>query len=75
MSISTGLGSIEMTALSGFALHAAYSISKAALTMINLKYALDLKEEGFIFLAMSPGYGACSYAPYLMVGSTLLADA
>jgi NAD(P)-dependent dehydrogenase (short-subunit alcohol dehydrogenase family) len=41
----------------GFALAPtpAYKISKAALNMLTVQYALDLGGEGFIFLPVSPG--------------------
>ena len=33
----------------------AYKISKSALNMLTVQYALDLEEEGFIFITISPG--------------------
>jgi NAD(P)-dependent dehydrogenase (short-subunit alcohol dehydrogenase family) len=33
----------------------AYKISKAALNMLTVQYALALAEEGFIFVPLSPG--------------------
>lgn len=33
----------------------AYKISKAALNMLTVQYALDLGKEGLIFLAVNPG--------------------
>ena len=35
--------------------HPDYKISKAALNMLNQQYAMDLAEEGFTFLLVSPG--------------------
>jgi NAD(P)-dependent dehydrogenase (short-subunit alcohol dehydrogenase family) len=32
-----------------------YAISKAALNMAVAKFAAALKQEGFVFLALSPG--------------------
>ncbi|CAE6440843.1 unnamed protein product [Rhizoctonia solani] len=53
--LSSGLGDEEFTKTCEFAPHTPYSISKYALNLAVLKYALALKEEGFIFLAISPG--------------------
>jgi NAD(P)-dependent dehydrogenase (short-subunit alcohol dehydrogenase family) len=49
------MGSMAMAP--GFALAPtpAYKISKAALNMLTVQYALDLGGEGFIFLPVSPG--------------------
>ncbi|KAL8643140.1 MAG: hypothetical protein Q9228_000265 [Teloschistes exilis] len=33
----------------------AYKISKAALNMLTVQYALSLEKEGFTFIIMSPG--------------------
>ncbi|KDN42775.1 hypothetical protein RSAG8_06529, partial [Rhizoctonia solani AG-8 WAC10335] len=53
--LSSGLGDEEFTTACGFASHTPYSISKHALNLAVLKYALALKEEDFVFLAISPG--------------------
>ncbi|CAE6426094.1 unnamed protein product [Rhizoctonia solani] len=55
ISLSSGLGDEEFTKACGFSPHVPYSISKHSLNLMILKYALALKEEGFIFLAISPG--------------------
>ena len=34
----------------------AYKISKAALNMLTVQYALQYADEGFIFVAISPGW-------------------
>jgi NAD(P)-dependent dehydrogenase (short-subunit alcohol dehydrogenase family) len=39
----------------GFDTNGPYSVSKYALNLMMLKYALSLKDEGFIFLSISPG--------------------
>lgn len=42
----------------------AYKISKAALNMMNVQYAQQYAEEGFTFLAVSPGvskWKLCSF--------------
>jgi NAD(P)-dependent dehydrogenase (short-subunit alcohol dehydrogenase family) len=33
----------------------AYKVSKAALNMLTVQYALDLGKEGLIFIAINPG--------------------
>jgi NAD(P)-dependent dehydrogenase (short-subunit alcohol dehydrogenase family) len=43
-----------------------YQISKAAVNMLNMKYALDHADEGFTFLLISPGV---SYQPTLSLAS------
>ncbi|CAE6454871.1 unnamed protein product [Rhizoctonia solani] len=53
--LSSGLGDEDFTKACGFAPHTPYSISKYALNLAVLKYALALKDEGFVFLAISPG--------------------
>lgn len=44
-----------MTMATEFVISAPYSISKAAVNMVNAKYAVQYKPEGFVFLALSPG--------------------
>ncbi|OBZ72809.1 putative oxidoreductase C24B10.20 [Grifola frondosa] len=55
VALSTGLADVELTLVSGFAVHAPYSISKVALNMAVAKYAAEFRGEGFVFLAVSPG--------------------
>ncbi|KAG1754729.1 uncharacterized protein EDB91DRAFT_1095248 [Suillus paluster] len=55
VTISTGLGDLDATLAFENAASAPYSISKAAVNMVNAKYAAQYKPEGFIFLALSPG--------------------
>ena len=54
------MADLEFVKQSEIGLSAPYAITKAALNMVNVKYAVDLKEEGFTFLAISPGYVATS---------------
>jgi len=49
------MGDIDLAYKSSTDLSVPYSISKSAVNMVNAKYAVALKEEGFIFLAISPG--------------------
>ncbi|KAI0363270.1 short-chain dehydrogenases/reductase [Pilatotrama ljubarskyi] len=55
ISISTGLADPEIALKSGFAINAPYSISKAALNSAVATYAAEFRDEGFTFLAISPG--------------------
>lgn len=54
--ISSGIGDLDFTLESGISRSVPYSISKAAVNMVNAKYAVELKPEGFTFLAISPGF-------------------
>ncbi|KAI0049396.1 NAD(P)-binding protein [Auriscalpium vulgare] len=55
INVTSALGDIPFTELADFEAAIPYSISKAALNMTNLKYAIKLREEGFTFLLLSPG--------------------
>ncbi|CDO75921.1 hypothetical protein BN946_scf184873.g10 [Trametes cinnabarina] len=55
ISLSTGLADNDVTLKAGIAISAPYSISKAALNAAVAKYAAELRDEGFTFLALSPG--------------------
>ncbi|KAK7063737.1 NAD(P)-binding protein [Favolaschia claudopus] len=55
MALSSGLGDLDLTLASGMLAEPSYSIAKAALNMVVAKYAAQYKDEGFVFLAMSPG--------------------
>lgn len=55
ITLSSGIGDDEFTKAAGLAVNAPYSISKYALNLTILKYALGLKDEGFIFLSIAPG--------------------
>lgn len=41
----------------------AYKISKAALNMLTLQYAQEYANEGFTFMAISPGVSLSSLLP------------
>lgn len=51
------MGSIALVKNYAFAPTHAYKITKAALNMLNAQYALDFADQGFTFLAVSPGVG------------------
>lgn len=55
INISSTLGSLAMAKDFASIPVAAYKISKAALNMLTLQYALELANEGFIVMAISPG--------------------
>lgn len=52
---STTLGSIAMSSVYKQQPTPAYKISKAALNMLTVQYALDLGDAGFTILAVCPG--------------------
>ncbi|USW51637.1 Putative short-chain dehydrogenase/reductase SDR, NAD(P)-binding domain superfamily [Septoria linicola] len=56
INISTPVGSMAYAQRFAFAPAPAYKIAKAAMNMWHTTYALDLKEEGFTVLAVSPGW-------------------
>ncbi|OSD00312.1 short-chain dehydrogenases/reductase [Trametes coccinea BRFM310] len=55
ISISTGVADNDLLLQTGFLIQAPYCISKAALNTAVAKYAAELRDEGFTFLALSPG--------------------
>ncbi|EGD85738.1 hypothetical protein H112_06657 [Trichophyton rubrum D6] len=54
--MSTTMGSIGMAAKFRAAPAPSYKISKAALNMLTVQYALALEDEGFTVVAVSPGW-------------------
>lgn len=54
INISSAAGDPEFVEKTGYA-SAAYGISKAALNYVNKKYAVEFREKGYTFLAISPG--------------------
>ncbi|EYE92425.1 SDR family oxidoreductase [Aspergillus ruber CBS 135680] len=54
--ISTTLGSIETSSHYALFPVPAYKVSKAALNMLTVQYAQSFAEQGFTFLAISPGW-------------------
>ncbi|KAF8223564.1 NAD(P)-binding protein, partial [Tricholoma matsutake] len=55
ITLDTGLAVPDLALSSGYPKLTSYAISKSALDMVNVKYALALKDEGFSFLLISPG--------------------
>ncbi|KAJ5667691.1 Short-chain dehydrogenase/reductase SDR [Penicillium maclennaniae] len=56
INVSTTLGSIARAKVYAQGRCPAYKISKAALNMLSVQYAQEYAEEGFTFLAVSPGW-------------------
>lgn len=54
--ISTGLADLDAAQRSNLPCSIAYSSSKAAVNIVVARYAAELKSEGVIFLALSPGF-------------------
>jgi NAD(P)-dependent dehydrogenase (short-subunit alcohol dehydrogenase family) len=61
--ISTGLADTENVPKTGVPNFITYSSMKAALNMVVAKYSVELKEEGIIVLALSPGVVATQETP------------
>lgn len=56
ITMSTPMASTKMVVKAKSGLLAPDAISKAAVNMVNGKYAAELGTEGFIFLPLSPGH-------------------
>lgn len=55
IALSTGLGDIDLIRNHDIWMGVAYSISKAALNMVIAKFSAQYREEGILFLGISPG--------------------
>ncbi|KAI0695680.1 NAD(P)-binding protein [Cerioporus squamosus] len=55
ITLSTGLAATDVILGTSFNMNPHYPISKAAVNMLVAEYAVSLKDEGFTFLALSPG--------------------
>ncbi|OCL14684.1 putative short-chain dehydrogenases/reductase [Glonium stellatum] len=53
--ISSGMADTEIMDVAGVSQAVVYSASKSAANVLAKKYAIELKSEGIIFLALSPG--------------------
>ena len=53
--MSTGLAELELTQKANIAFSVLYSSTKAATNIVVAKYAAELRGEGIILLALSPG--------------------
>jgi NAD(P)-dependent dehydrogenase (short-subunit alcohol dehydrogenase family) len=63
ITLGSAVGDVEFTLASKWVGHAPYSISKAAITMVNAKYAVEYQDEGFTFLTIAPGLVSTSTDP------------
>ena len=61
--MSTGLADPDFALKFGMPTSVTYSTTKAALNIVVLKYALELKSDGIIVLALSPGVVNTSEKP------------
>jgi NAD(P)-dependent dehydrogenase (short-subunit alcohol dehydrogenase family) len=55
INISSAAGDSEFVEKSGYTTAVPYGISKAALNLVNTKYAVEFRGKGYTFLAISPG--------------------
>ncbi len=53
--ISTGMADPKFAELAGVPTAVPYTSSKAAVNMVVVKYAIELKQEGIMIVALSPG--------------------
>lgn len=61
--ISTGLADLELAQKADIPFSVLYSATKAATNIVVAKYAVELRGEGIIFLALSPGVVNTATAP------------
>lgn len=54
--LSSGLGDLDASLAAGIPHAVPYSVSKAAVNMVMVKYAVRFKPEGIVFLTISPGW-------------------
>ncbi|CZT05500.1 related to short chain oxidoreductase (CsgA) [Rhynchosporium agropyri] len=65
VNITTTLGSLGLAGSYSFSPSPAYKITKAALNMLTIQYALDYAEKGFTIFALSPGVSKLTYSYYV----------
>ena len=53
--LSSGFGDTELTVEAGIKMQTPYSVSKAALNMAVAKFHVQYKDEGILFMLISPG--------------------
>src|ERR1700760_4225678 len=56
INIASMLGDLEFTEKNPNLHFSSYSVTKAAVTMANAKFHLEFKDQGFIFVALNPGW-------------------
>ena len=55
VTLSSGLGDLDVTTGLGVWEHAPYGMSKAAVNIVSAKYGAKYQDQGILFLAISPG--------------------
>ena len=55
ITLSTGLADPDVIIRARYTTNPAYPISKAALNLVIAEYAAQFQDEGFTFIAISPG--------------------
>ncbi|TFY50975.1 hypothetical protein EVJ58_g10805 [Rhodofomes roseus] len=55
LTLSSAQGDLDAALNVGIAIAGPYSVSKAALNMVVVKYAVRFRDEGIVFLSISPG--------------------
>ncbi|EJD42198.1 NAD(P)-binding protein [Auricularia subglabra TFB-10046 SS5] len=63
LTLSTGVADPSFVLKAGYAYAPSYCITKTGIEMANVKYAVKYKDEGFTFLAISPGVVNTAEAP------------
>ena len=63
IALSSGMGDFEFVTKAKIPSSVAYAATKAALNLVILKYSIELKDEGVILLALSPGLINTSLEP------------
>jgi NAD(P)-dependent dehydrogenase (short-subunit alcohol dehydrogenase family) len=63
VAITTGLADTDSTIKTGISNYVVYSSMKAALNLIIARYSVELRDEGIVFLALSPGIVKTSEKP------------
>ena len=56
VTLSSGHGDLDFALKVGVANAGPYAVSKAAVNMVMVKYAVRFKGEGIVFLTISPGW-------------------
>lgn len=72
ISLSTGMADLDFASDFGIPVAAPYSISKAALNMLVVKYHNIYKSEGLLFMGISPGLVATAENKTCKSHSTLI---
>lgn len=77
LTLSSGQGDLDFALQVGIPNAVPYSVSKAAVNMVVVKYAVRFKPEGIVFLSISPGWVNTLESPRkpsLQIGHPYIAD-